>query len=136
MSMSPELLFVLLGSVVVAAFVFFNALPLRSVSQDWPPVYGRTFGILVSTLFIGYAVYGLLVNDTSLPSKRGMVQLHGWCVWSFFLAAVCAALFFTSATGGRIPGYRLQVFRRIMFVSGWFFFILSVTGWLYGKIKG
>lgn len=137
MRMTPELLYVLLGSFVVAAFILFKTLPWRSISQDWPPVYGRTLSISFSALCVGYALYGLLTNDTWLPARRrGTIHLHGWCAWSFFLAAACAALFFTSAMGGRIPGYRLQVFRRVMFVSGWFFFILSLMGWVYGKIKG
>jgi hypothetical protein len=138
MSMTPELLFVLLGIFVVAAFVLFKTLPRRSISKDWPPVYARILSILLSALFIGYGLYGLLVNDVWLPGKRAApaIHLHGWCAWSFFLGAVCAAFFFTSAMGDRTPGYRLQVFRRAMFVGGWFFFMLSLSGWLYGKIKG
>ena len=128
----------------MVAVILFKTLPRRSISQDWPPVYGRTFSIAFSALFVGYGLYGLLTNDIWLPrtlavenwpSDRRDVHMHGWCVWSFFLAAVCAALFFTSAMGGRIPGHRLQAFRRVRFVSGWFFFILALTGWLYGKIK-
>jgi len=136
MRMTPELLFVLLAGFLVAGFVLFKTLPWRSVSQDWPPVYPRTYSILLSALFVGYALYGLLINDIWLPARRHPIHLHGWCAWSFFLAAVCAALFFTSAIGSRIPSYRLQLFRRVMFVSGWFFFILSLTGWLFGKVKG
>src|SRR5579864_1389394 len=134
MSTTTELLFVLFAGGAMAAFILFNTLPWRSISQDWPPVYGRTFSVLFSSLFVGYGLYGLLANDTRLPSKRGVIHLHGGCACLFFLAAVCTALFFTSAMGGHIPSYRLQVFRRVMFVSAWFFFILSVTGWLYGKI--
>jgi hypothetical protein len=137
MHMTPELLFVLLASFVAAAFFLFKTLPWRSISQDWPRVYPTTFSIMFSALFVGYALYGLLINDIWLPGKRGgPIHLRSWCARSFFLATVCAAAFFTSAMGGRSPGYRLQVFRRVMFVSGWFFFIISLTGWLYGKVKG
>lgn len=145
MHLTSELLFVLLAACMTAGFVLFKTLPWRSLSPNWPPVYGRTFSICFSALFVGYGLYGLLCNDIWFPETlaaqnwppgRRDVHMHGWCVWSFFLAAVCAALFFTSAMGGRIPGQRLQVFRRVMFVSGWFFSILSLTGWLYRIIKG
>jgi hypothetical protein len=145
MRMNPELLFVVFAGAVVVAFFLFNTLPRHSISRDWPPVYGRTFSILFSALFVGYGLYGLLTNDIWLPRTLAVenwppgtrdVHMHGWCVWSFFLAAVCTAFFFTSAMGRRIPDYRLQVFRRVMFVSAWLFFILSLMGWLYGKIKG
>ena len=82
---------------MVAAFILFKALPWRSISQDWPPVHGRTFSILFSALFVGYGLYGLLSNDIwlprtlaveSWPSGRRDVHMHGWPVWSFFFAAV------------------------------------------------
>ena len=137
MRMTPELLFVLLGGFVAVAFLLFKSLPWRRISQAWPPVYGRTFSIVFSALFVGYGLYGLLTNDIWLPGKMGPpIHLHGWCAWSFFLAAVCTALFFTSAMGRRIPGYRLQVFRRAMFLIGWLLFILALMGWVYGKFKG
>jgi hypothetical protein len=135
--MTPQLFYVLLASFVLAAFVLFKTLPWRSISQDWPPVYGRTFSILFSAIFVGYALCGLLINDIWLPGKRsGPIHLHSWCAWSFFSATVCAALFFTSAMGERTPSYRVQIFRRVMFVSGWLLFILALTGWVYGKVKG
>lgn len=145
MRMTPELSFVLLATLLMAAVFLIKALPWRPISQDWPPVYSRKFSILFSALFVGYGLYGLLTNDIWFPKTLAVenwppgsrdVHMHGWCVGSFFLATICTALFFTSAMRGRIPGYRLQVFRRLIFVSGWFFFILSLTGWLYGRIKG
>jgi len=94
------------------------------------PVNERLACLVFSIVLLTYAVIGVYYDDFILPSKRGILHLHGYSTWVMLLAFVSAAAnllsLFIDHYDKRDNEHKYKRFANLSKKVGWFFFFAAL----------
>jgi hypothetical protein len=103
--------------------------PKRYVPNSVPAIR-RWVQASISFSLMSYGVYGLWIDDISMPTKRGMLHFHGFEAIILFLCIVCfAAHFFAIVVDHfdkRDNEIRYRSFENWIAFVGWCFGLISI----------